>query len=299
MPMKKIVLWLCVFMTMEMHAQSLSSSVVATAGDYSSSASASLSWTLGEIATETFSNGGYILTQGFQQPVEGIIITGINLDLLVYLEGPFTGAEMATTLNAGGLLPLSQPYNSIPWSYTGSEAVPSIPNVNVVDWVLIELRDAPNAASATSATRIARQAAFLLKDGSVVGTDGSSILQFNNSFTQQLFVVVWHRNHLGIISANGVTASGGIYSYDFSSSVSMVYGGTFGYKNLGSGIWGMGSGDGKPDGIIDLQDKSIWIPIAGKRGYLSGDYNLNGQVNNPDKDNYLLPNGPLGSQVPQ
>ena len=76
--------------------------------------------------------------------------------------------------------------------------------------------------------QIARQAAFLLKDGSVVGTDGSSILQFNNSFRPQLFVIVWHRNNLGIMSANGVTVSGGIYAYDFSTSSTKVHGGTTG-----------------------------------------------------------------------
>ncbi len=199
--------------------------------EYASGTIVSLSWTLGEIATETFSNGSYILTQGFQQPF-GISISGINLDLLVYLEGPFSVSEMGTSLNAAGLLPLAQPYNLAPWNYSGTESVTSIPNPDVVDWVLIELRDAADAASATPATRIARQAGFLLKDGSVVGTDGSSIVQFSNSFIQQLFVIVWHRNHLGIMTANGVTASGGVYAYDFSTSETKAYGGSAGYKNI-------------------------------------------------------------------
>ncbi len=95
---------------------------------------------------------------------------------------------------------------------TERKVLAAIPNANVVDWVLVELRDAPSAAAATSATRIARQAAFILNDGSIVGLDGSSVLQFNNAINQQLFVIVNHRNHLGVLSANALTQSGGIYS---------------------------------------------------------------------------------------
>ena len=61
----------------------------------------SLSWTLGETATGTFSNGGYILIQGFQQPVEGVAL-GINLGLLVFLQGPFSISEMGTSVNSAG-----------------------------------------------------------------------------------------------------------------------------------------------------------------------------------------------------
>jgi hypothetical protein len=278
-------------------AQSLSPTVIATAGDYSTASGVSLSWTLGEIATETYTNGGYYLTQGFQQPVEAVVIS-INLDLMVFLEGPFSVSEMGTSLNSAGVIPISQPYNSTPWNYSGTESVLSIPNPNVTDWVLIELRDAANAGSATSATRIARQAAFLLKDGSVVGTDGSSFLQFNNSFTQQLFVIVWHRNHLGIMSANGVTISGGIYVYDFSTASTKVYGGSTGYKNITGSVWGMVAGDATHDGLIDLADKTQWAAFAGKKGYLDADFNLNAQVNNPDKDDKWLTNTSKIEQVP-
>lgn len=41
--------------------------VVAPAGGYYESANMSVSWTLGELAIETFQEGDYILTQGFHQ----------------------------------------------------------------------------------------------------------------------------------------------------------------------------------------------------------------------------------------
>ncbi len=298
--MKKIVtLVYSVTIAALLQAQSLSPAVISTAGDYSTGSGVSLSWTLGEIATETYDNGSYILTQGFQQPLEGISIAGIDLDLLVFLEGPYSGSEMGTSLNTTGVVPLSQPYTAAPWNYSGSESVPALPNADVVDWVLVELRDAATASAATPATRIARQAAFLLKDGSVVGTDGSSVLQFANSFSQQLFVIVWHRNHLGIMSANGVTETAGTYAYDFSVSESQVYGGSTGYKNLSGGVWGMVAGDNNHDGLIDLNDKAQWTAIAGQNGYLDTDFSMDTQVNNQDKDDLMLSNTSKTQQVPE
>ncbi|PLX03319.1 MAG: hypothetical protein C0594_10635 [Marinilabiliales bacterium] len=53
-------------------AQSVSPEVVSTAGDFYSNSELSLSWTLGEIATETYENG-VVVTQGFQQPSYSIV----------------------------------------------------------------------------------------------------------------------------------------------------------------------------------------------------------------------------------
>ena len=48
-------------------AQSIQSDVIATTGAYFKSANYTMSWTLGECVTETFSNYENTLTQGFQQ----------------------------------------------------------------------------------------------------------------------------------------------------------------------------------------------------------------------------------------
>ncbi|MBC8488465.1 MAG: hypothetical protein H8D45_20755 [Bacteroidetes bacterium] len=221
------------------------------------------------------------------------------VDLKVFLEGPYSGTEMNTNLNSGGYIPLSQPYNTIPWNYNGSESVVAIPNSDITDWVLVELRDATDAGSANNAAMFDRQAGFLLKNGTIAGLDGASNLEFHIPYLQNLYIVVWHRNHLGIMSAYPVTESGGIYSYDFSSGVDQVYGGVHAHKNLGGGVYGMIGGDGDANGIINNADKtSIWWIIAGKRGYEAGDYNLNGQINNKDKNNVWLINIGSTSQVP-
>ena len=229
-----------------------------------------------------------------------ILSDDLELSLVVLLDGPYDPASnlMLTDLNPA-YIPLSQPYGVTPWNYAGTESVASVPNSNVVDWVLIELRDASDAASATSATRIDRQAGFLLADGSVVATDGSSNMTFTTTVNNNLFVVVWHRNHLAVISANPVPKSSGVYSYDFTTSASQVLGGSLAYLELETGIWGMVGGDGDANGEINNGDKNdVWSAEAGNSGYLMGDFNMDVQVNNGDKNEIWLPNSGKGSQVP-
>jgi len=226
------------------------------------------------------------------------VTLNLVVDISAFLEGPFNGTDMNSDLNPA-YIPLSQPYNTPPWSYSGSESVGSIPNGDVVDWVLVELRDAADAASATPATTVEQQAAFILNTGEIVGLDGVSDLQFNSTINQNLFVVLWHRNHLGVMSANALTPSGGVYSYNFTTGESQAYGGVTGHKEIGTGIWGLIAGDGNADGEITLSDKSSWSGEAGKTGYLMTDYSMNGQVNNQDKNDILLNNLTSESQVPE
>jgi hypothetical protein len=266
--------------------------VISSSGDYFEGSNASISWTLGEIATETFTNGSVVLTQGFQQPYT-IMIHGI----VVFLEGPNGSGSMATSLKDHGSLPLSQPYNVAPWNYSGSETVGAIP-ANVVDWVLVDLRDASSAANATGATTVERQAAFLLSNGSVVGLDGTSFVQFSASITNDPYLVVWHRNHLGVLSSSPLSGFGGNYSYDFSTSIDQAYGGTAGYKLIDTGLYGMVGGDANSDGDVNASDISAWSNEAGAAGYHKGDMNMDAQVNNPDKNDVLINNTGKSSQVP-
>ncbi len=220
-----------------------------------------------------------------------------SLHLKVFLEGPFNGAGMNAGLN--GMIPLTQPYSAVPFNYSGPETVSSIPGSNIVDWLLVELRDAANPGSASETTLISRQAAFLKSDGSVVSLDGTSDLQFNVLAANSLYLVIWHRNHLGIISAYPLDISNNYCSYDFTSDSDKAYNAASGYKQLATGTWGMVSGDGNADGLIDDSDKlTEWELNAGEQGYLFSDYNMDSQVSNEDKDNFWLPNVGYSSQVP-
>ena len=52
----------------------------------------------------------------------------INLDITVYLEGPFNGADMTPQSEQYLPVRLTQPYNITPWNYAGTENVSAIPN---------------------------------------------------------------------------------------------------------------------------------------------------------------------------
>ncbi|MCD4697324.1 MAG: fibrobacter succinogenes major paralogous domain-containing protein, partial [Bacteroidales bacterium] len=233
---------------------------------------------------------------GFSQFILGKLRFG--LDLKVYLEGPFNGTDMNADLNSSSELPLNQPYTIPPWSYQGTESVITIPNTDIVDWILVELRDAPDAMDATPVTVIDQKAAFLLKGGSVVDIDGSANLVFDVSISEQLFVVVWHRNHPGIMSAIPLAESEGIYYFDFSIASGQAYG-TGSQKDIGGGVFGMFAGDANGDGIINDTDKNpVWYSQAGIAGYLPADLNMDGQCDNRDKDDLWVPNQGIETQVP-
>lgn len=66
--MKKLFLFFAALLiSISANTQSLAPEIIASSGDYFTSATIKLNWTLGEMVTETYSFGGEILTQGFQQ----------------------------------------------------------------------------------------------------------------------------------------------------------------------------------------------------------------------------------------
>jgi len=222
-----------------------------------------------------------------------------NVSLKAFLEGPFSGTAMGTSLNSNNYLPLTQPYNTAPWNYPGTESVASIPNADVVDWVLVELREtAGDASTAYTDNIVATQAGFLLKNGNVVSPDGTSPLHFSIAVSYKLYAVVYHRNHLAVLSGNELINSGGNYSYDFTTGAGQVYGGANGHKEVVPGIWAMIAGDGDANGQVNNADKNdVWKPQSGNSGYRSGDFSMNGQVDNVDKNDLWKINSGKSSQV--
>ncbi len=205
-----------------------------------------------------------------------------KMQLSVYLEGSYNTSTglIDTKLTTTSLIPLSQPYNSATSYYAGTEVVSSIP-AGVVDWVLIELRQATAPDLATSTTILARRAAFLKNNGSIVDLDGINPVSFvNYSITSgnKLYPVICHRNHLAMMSATEAILNTGIYSYDFTTGIAKAYGGGIGYKQLGS-IFAMVVGDIDQDGNIFASDYNRWaIEFGYTSGYLKSDLDMDGTV---------------------
>jgi hypothetical protein len=134
-------------------------------------------------------------------------------------------AIWAAVLNANAL---AQPYNTVAFgNYAGTESVSAgffvstASTTDVVDWVLLELRDAT-----TPSTIITRQAAFIREDGMIVDLDGVSPVSFKGFAAGNYFVVVRHRNHLGVRSAAIQLVDGSATSpvpYDFSTAQTQAF----------------------------------------------------------------------------
>ena len=70
------------------------------------------------------------------------------------------------------------------FTVTGADAI--------VDWVLVEFRDASD-----SSVILGSRSALLQRDGDVVNVDGVSPLAFNQ-VPGNYFIIIKHRNHLGL-----------------------------------------------------------------------------------------------------
>src|SRR5207248_1210890 len=116
------------------------------------------------------------------------------------------------------LLPTTSPYASAP--ATANASVFAVTGNNaLVDWVLVELRD-----PVTPATVVASQAAFVQRDGDVVGVDGVAPVSFSGLSSVSYYLAVKHRNHLGVMTASAVALSTSTPLIDFTNSATAVYG---------------------------------------------------------------------------
>ena len=143
----------------------------------------------------------------------------VLLSAKVFLQGaainPNSGEEslMRDDLRIMEATPTTSPYDSSTcdasiFTITGNDAI--------VDWVWVELRDAIDNTSIVSA-----QSALLQRDGDVVGVDGVSPLSCNAT-EDSYYVVVNHRNHLGVMSANTVALSGTTTVLDFTDANNQI-----------------------------------------------------------------------------
>lgn len=151
----------------------------------------------------------------------------ITLDLKAHLQGcydPNTGL-MRDDLRVAGLVPLAQPYTGIfPFVGEGGTETTTAgvlattgPNA-IVDWVLVELRDA-----ASPSTVVRTRAALIQRDGDVVDVDGMSPLQFHMP-NGTYHVAVRHRNHLGLMTGSPIALSQKPAIIDLRNPATVTYG---------------------------------------------------------------------------
>ena len=128
---------------------------------------------------------------------------GVNLRVRAALDGALpSGTTMTDGLRAAGLVPTSEPYSALGYTYVGSSAGVSISaslltvtgNDAIVDWVVVELRS-------TTTTVAWSKPALLQRDGDVIDTDGNGYLNFPLA-VGSYHVALRQRNHLGVMTAS-------------------------------------------------------------------------------------------------
>ena len=105
--MKKLLLTLMtVLISIWTYSQSLGPEVIASSGDYFTSSNVKLSWTLGEMVTETFSVSGNSLTQGFQQGnyLYAFVAENSENNNISVFPNPFSNVIIINTSNLTGLM---------------------------------------------------------------------------------------------------------------------------------------------------------------------------------------------------
>ncbi|MFD0861576.1 leucine-rich repeat protein [Sungkyunkwania multivorans] len=219
----------------------------------------------------------------------------IALSTRVFLQGaslnPFSGEEdlMRDNLRIDGVLPTTSPYFD---GLTADAGVFAIMGPNaIVDWVVIELRDATD-----NSILIDGRSALLQRDGDVVDVDGVSPIQFGGLPGGDYHVVVDHRNHLAIITANAAALSTGTNLIDFTSDVTLAQGTTNALVEVRPGVFGLVGGDLDENGQVQNTDISSLRPKLGIAGYDNADLDMNGQIQNTDINNLLNLNLGKGEQ---
>jgi peptidoglycan/xylan/chitin deacetylase (PgdA/CDA1 family) len=212
------------------------------------------------------------------------ITPGVTVKAKAFLQGPYNPGT--ASMNTSLVVPATSPYSD-------HRSVASVPS-GVVDWVKIEIRSSLSGPAAAS------RSAFIKSDGSIVDDDGTSDISFQVS-PGYYYIVVGHRNHLGIISSSPVELSQSSSLYDFTTAMSKAH--TSGQNPMAAltgGKFGLVAGDTDGNGTIDhaADIMTLWYPGVGLSGYNNADYNLDGTVEFNNDIALWLPNFGLASQVP-
>ncbi len=204
--------------------------------------------------------------------------TAINLVLnaKVFLSGAFDSVTnlMKTNLRSSNLIPTSQPYNTTPFNYTGTESASTVPS-DVVDWILVEIKS-------SSGVTVLTKAGLLKNNGDIVeSSNPSSGLILNGVTTSGSYkIILRHRNHLAI-AANINLSANSPNTFDFTNNSNVVGSGA---QITLSSKFGMRKANVSGDGSIDSADRTQGRTAAeGSNVYVKADVNLDGAVDSFDR----------------
>ncbi|MBL7981119.1 MAG: hypothetical protein JNL52_04850 [Flavobacteriales bacterium] len=234
------------------------------------------------------------------------------LNMRVLLSGPYNSSTglMSDALRVAGLVPFVEPYTQLGHSFVGgggetaqSIALSMVGADAIVDWVVIELRSAQ-----APATVVFSRSALLQRDGDVVDVDGGSAVQLLAA-PGNYYIVVRHRNHLGVATATPIALTQSGTSVDLTSVSTATYG--VDAQAIVNGMRMLWPGDSDHNGIVrytgGVNDRDPVLTAIGgviptstvTNAYHVGDLNLDGVIRytgaNNDRDIILQT---IGGSVP-
>jgi hypothetical protein len=218
------------------------------------------------------------------------ILQRANFDIEVFLEGAYDSSlnEMSTLLNPD-FIPLAHPYSDAPWNCPDSVNLSIIPNPDIVDWLLMEIRSNSYGADSALPKYAQIKKAYLLdKSGKILDLDGSSKPSIVLNTEDSLYLVLRHRNHLPIMSKHALNYQNGTFSYDFHSNANEIYGGDEALSFLEDNVYGMTVSDANANDSISIEDYQEWKTATGTKAYLQSDFDLNTQTDNKDKNDFWI-----------
>lgn len=197
----------------------------------------------------------------------------VQLSSRLYLEGAYDSrtGKMSTALRCGQKLPLQSPYAQAPY------VAASLP-INIVDWLLLTLRQTATGNSVLS------RSLWLREDGKVIDPQsGGEVLSLPID-SGIYFVGIQHRNHLAALSRAALLFDGvSTVTCNFSDSLGCYYN-RRGAVQMAAGVWALQGGDVNGDRSVNLADYTVWQSAArsGETSYHEADVNLDTYTTSED-----------------
>lgn len=210
----------------------------------------------------------------------------LRLAAKILLEGPYRNGSMAADLRERNLVP-TRPPDIYPYNLDPNRAALSVERVptDVIDWVTLELRTLASGGQKYYRT------GFLRKDGRIVDLDGLTPIVLAQLDTGRYYVVVRHRNHLAVMSAEP-------YHFQYRQTLSLldfstpdvVMGNAQALKPVdctpgGAIVYALVAGDINGDGKVDSADRTDYDAIWNNRDredYVVFDTDMSGIVTTRD-----------------
>ena len=252
----------------------------------------------------------------------------VLVNMRVYLQGAydFRGTLMMTDdLREQGYIPLKEPYADIelgitkPFIHVGKGGQDTITNAavledkaenSIVDWVFLELRN-----SFDPTIVIETRSALIQRDGDIVEVDGESPVYFPVEENASYYIVIKHRNHLGIMTREPIQMDRNLLApiaLDFTDGSTPIWGANGMREKDLDGKFAMWGGNTDGNRFVIFQGSGVGIPdsdgifftIFGdegnrppqynfiSKGYSLSDCNLDGDIKyqggNNDIDDYIF-----------